>query len=170
MSASTFNSFVVKFEYLNARRGPFDTDPTDYIISQNIHRRHLTKQERAEYIIAAVKAGAEYKPRQVGEVSHGGRGKKDETKAAIVATAAEHGISKRTVERAIAKSDGKEPAVKKSTKSIAAFRQDYLDVFSALPDYDAMGREWERPCRLIAKKLDEAREIEVAADKPEAAA
>ena len=62
-------------------------DPTTFIISANIHRRHLTKQQRADLIVAAVKAaetaraarkadkyigrdgGPPDKPRQVGEVS-----------------------------------------------------------------------------------------------------
>ena len=84
-------------------------DPVTHIISLNLRRRHLTKAQQTDLIIAAVKAGADYKPRQVGEVSKGGRGKVDEIKAAVVEAAAEHGISKRTAERRIAKAEGKTP-------------------------------------------------------------
>jgi hypothetical protein len=50
-----------------------DGDPVAHIISLNIHRRHLTKQEQADLIVAAIKAGQKHP--QVGEVSKGGRGK-----------------------------------------------------------------------------------------------
>jgi hypothetical protein len=103
-------------------------DPVAHIIGLNIHRRHLTKQQQADLIVAAHKAAAA-KPRQVDEVfeeqldledaierkrraegSKGGRGKVNEVKAAAVATAKEHGISKSTVERALAKAEGRQPA------------------------------------------------------------
>ena len=46
-------------------------DPVGFIVSANIHRRHLTKQQQADLIVAAHKAAAEAadKPRQPGEVS-----------------------------------------------------------------------------------------------------
>jgi hypothetical protein len=89
-----------------------EVDPVAFIIGKNIHRRHLSKQQQADLIVAAHKAS-----RQDGEVpKRHVKGKagssKDESKAAIVASAAEHGISKRTVERAIAKSEGKTPKAK----------------------------------------------------------
>ena len=90
-------------------------DPVGFIVSANIHRRHLTKQQQADLIVAAHKAVAEAadKPRQVGEVSaKGGRAKVNTMKAAVVATAKEHGIGKRTVERAFAKAEGKTPEPK----------------------------------------------------------
>jgi hypothetical protein len=89
-----------------------DDDPVAAIIGLNIHRRHLTKQQQADLIVAAHRtaAEAEDKPRQVDEVSKGGRGKVNEVKAAAVKTAGEHGISKRTVERSFAKSEGRVPA------------------------------------------------------------
>jgi hypothetical protein len=89
-------------------------DPVAHIIGLNIHRRHLTKQQqadlivaahiavgRAEAVLAAYDTVAENKLRQPGEVSKGGRGKVNTVKAAAVATAKEHGIGKRTVERSI---------------------------------------------------------------------
>ena len=86
-----------------------------YVISANIHRRHLTKQQQADLIVAAIKAGEAC--RQVGEVPQrhvkGKAGStKDAVKEAAVASAAEHGISKRTVERSIAKAEGREPKPK----------------------------------------------------------
>src|SRR4030095_1868928 len=50
-------------------------DPVTHIITLNIRRRHLTKQQQADLIVAAIAAGE--KPRQDGEVSKGGRGKKN---------------------------------------------------------------------------------------------
>jgi len=66
------DSCAVKYQFVNSSRPPFTFDAVAYIISLNIHRRHLTKQQQAELIVAAVKAGE--KPRQVEVVSRGGRG------------------------------------------------------------------------------------------------
>jgi hypothetical protein len=85
-------------------------DPVTHIITLNIRRRHLSKQQQAELMVAAFKAGE--KPRQDGEVSKGGRGKVNEVKAKAVAAGKEHGVSERTVERAIAKVEGREPKPK----------------------------------------------------------
>jgi hypothetical protein len=86
-------------------------DPAALIISLNIHRRHLTKQQQADLIVAAIKAGE--KPDQVEPVSEkGGRGKKNKVKEKPVAAAAQHGISESTVKRSIAKAEGKTPKPK----------------------------------------------------------
>jgi hypothetical protein len=105
-------------------------DPVCYVISRNILRRHLTKQQQAELIVAAYKAPTVAKaitrkadkvgskPRQVGEVStdKGGRGNVDTVKAAAVETAKAYGIGKRTVERALAKANGKTIGPKRAPK------------------------------------------------------
>jgi hypothetical protein len=94
-----------------------DGDPVAYIISKNIHRRHLTKAQQADLIVAALKAGT--KPVQVEVVFKGGRGKVNPTKQAAIATGKELDISKATVERSLAKAEGNpkpEPAPKREPK------------------------------------------------------
>jgi hypothetical protein len=99
-------------------------DPVAFIIGANIRRRHLTKQQQADLIVAALKAS-----RQVGEVPkrhvNGKAGsEKDPVKAAAVAAGAEHGISERTVERAIAKADGRAPKAKPPVEGSDEYERD----------------------------------------------
>jgi hypothetical protein len=82
--------------------GSYD-DPVAHIIGLNIRRRHLTKAQQAELIVAAIKAGE--KLDQAEPVSKGGRGKKSKLKEKAVAAAAAHDISESSVKRAIAKAD-----------------------------------------------------------------
>ena len=96
-------------------------EPLAFIISKNIHRRHLTKLEQAELIVLARKAA---KPHQADVVSErewgreipprakGGRGKVNEEKAEIVALAADAGISKPTVEGRLPRSRVRAPKPK----------------------------------------------------------
>jgi hypothetical protein len=69
-------------------------DPLAFIISKNIHRRHLTKTEKADLIVSAHRAAKPHQVDVVSEKQWGGRGKVNTEKAAIVADAAAAGISK----------------------------------------------------------------------------
>ena len=89
-------------------------DPVAFVIGRNIHRRHLTKQQQADLIVAAVKAGE--KLDQVEPVSKGGRGKKNAVKAKALeinsALPKEQQVSEPTIKRAIAKAEGRIPQPK----------------------------------------------------------
>jgi hypothetical protein len=102
-------------------------NPVPIIASLNLHRRHLTKRQQAELIVAMLKVSAEADvvSRQLGEKLDALRKKregrpKDTVKEAAVKTAAEHGIGQRTVERAIAKAEGKTPKTKAEREEINA--------------------------------------------------
>ena len=103
----------VKWQYVNGSRGPFppNFDAVAYVISANIKRRHLTKAQQADLIVAALKAGAPRKDCEMPKRHVKGKAgsEKDPLKAEAVKVAAEHGIGKRTVETAIAKAEGRTP-------------------------------------------------------------
>ena len=116
-----------------------EDDPVTFVISANIIRRHLTKQQQADLIVAAVKAAE--KPGQAGPVSgltdfgdqlvdginelvadgsphiKGGRGKRNPIKEKALAINAalpkEQQVSERTIKRAMAKAEGKTPEPKR---------------------------------------------------------
>jgi hypothetical protein len=150
----------------------FDTaDPVAYIISTNIRRRHLTKQQQAALIVAAHAAA---KPPQVEAVSNrGGRGKVNPVKIAAISSAKECGISKSTVERELARFEGKKPESSKvasarkpkpqSHVGIDAARRDYLER-CAEPDVDLDAEQQIviEAFREIAGKRANARMVEEA--------
>ena len=95
---------------LELLRGLSPAEQVAFIISKNIRRRHLTKAQQADLIVAAIKAGE--KPTQDESVSSGGRGKVNAVKQAAIAAGKEHGISKGTIGRSLAKAEGREPKPK----------------------------------------------------------
>jgi hypothetical protein len=94
--------------------------PVEWIISANVHRRHLTKQQKADAIVAALKLAEptndnSEKLVQVEPVSKGGHGKVNETKAKALSVGEAHGISESTIKRSLAKAAGKEGSRKEPT-------------------------------------------------------
>jgi hypothetical protein len=84
-------------------------DPYAYVISNNIRRRHLTKEQQADLIVRAsaglAKLAKPVKSRNAkGQVQ--GQATKDPIKEKAVEEGKKHGISKRTIERSIAKVKG----------------------------------------------------------------
>ena len=107
-----------------------DAAQVAFIISKNIHRRHLKKQELGDHIVAAIKA-AEKKLDQVKPVSKGGRGKVNETKARAVAEAKKLGISESTIKLSLTKAEGRaKPKAKSSNRPKWAQGDDTLDATS----------------------------------------
>ncbi len=85
-----------------------DEDPIAYIISANIHRRHLTKEQQADLIWKVKEAAQKIDLANIARSFNPITGKKggstkDELKQAVVAEAKKHGISERTVRLARAK-------------------------------------------------------------------
>jgi hypothetical protein len=131
-------------------------DAIAHIISLNLKRRHLTKEQQAELILKGVRSS-----RQHGEMipkrhAEGKRGsEKDIEKAHAVEIANEHGISKRTVERASAKAAGREPPPPKRPTlpaGLKAAREQYAAEFAKLP-VSGEDAEWKR----LAAAIDRAK-------------
>jgi hypothetical protein len=84
-------------------------DPVSHIISLNAHRRHLTKEQMVDSIVAACKHRLANNGEMTKTHVKGKRGSvKDVLKAAVVADAERRGISKRTAERGLAKVEGRQ--------------------------------------------------------------
>jgi len=94
-------------------------DPAAFVISANIRRRHLSKEQQAELIVKTIGASTSTDHATVARsVKRDANGRvhgreKDPILTAAVSEAAKHGISKRTVQSARAKVKGKTPAPKK---------------------------------------------------------
>jgi hypothetical protein len=90
-----------------------------FVISANIRRRHLTKEQQAELIVKTIEAG--HAPTDRARVARSANGQvhgstKDPVLEKAVTEAKKHGISKRTVQNARAKLHGRKPAPKKKKK------------------------------------------------------
>ena len=91
------------------------TDPTTFVISANIRRRHLSKEQQAELIVKTIEAGQSNDGAKVARSfsptpGEKGGSTKDPVLDAAVAEGKKHDISKRTIQRARAKVQGKKPA------------------------------------------------------------
>jgi ParB-like nuclease domain len=120
-----------------------EIDPYAFVISKNIRRRHLTKEQQADLIVKVMKADVvagraaeladililkEDLARAARSFSpqSGKRGgsTKDPFKKKVVEEAEKHGISKRTAEKAIAKDRGPTQAARARKKEEAAIIAD----------------------------------------------
>jgi hypothetical protein len=85
----------------------YSADPAAYVISANIHRRHLTKAQQAELIVRTIEAGKIDRAKVARSFSpiagRKGGSTKDPDLAAAVAEAKKHDISKRLIQEARAK-------------------------------------------------------------------
>jgi hypothetical protein len=96
-----------------------EADPAAFVISANIRRRHLTKEQQAELIVRTLEAGQPNDRAKVARSfnpTNGQRGgsTKDPLLAAAVEEGQKHDISKRTIQNARAKVAGRstiEPTV-----------------------------------------------------------
>jgi hypothetical protein len=136
---------------------PHYKDPVSHIISLNIRRRHLTKAQQADLIVAAVKAGE--KPRQDEVVSRGGRGKVNTVKAKAVKIAEQAGVSKSTVERAIAKAEANERGIVSEPKKIAGPRLKTKPKLETHTGIDAARRYYLEQCQHPDVDLDAEQDI-----------
>ena len=110
-----------------------DGDPVAAVMSFNVHRRHLSKQERADAIVAWIATiEADNKPSQAGPVSEakGGRGKRSPIKEKALALNAElpqeEQVSERTIKRAIAKAEAKTPERTPRRRIVTRDREEQL--------------------------------------------
>jgi len=140
------------------------------VIALNIRRRHLTKQEQVELIDKALRGS-----RHVGEVpgkvvvtvsqSRWAKGvpgsAKDDHKAAVVTQAATHGISNRTVERALSKQDQETKAKAQPTRKRRAKRQP--PPYEPTPNEQAKLDAMENKAKALAETIDTGGLLKVAA-------
>ncbi len=166
-------------------------DPVAHIIGLNIRRRHLTKEQQADLIVAATRAalaaetaklnarradkyigrngesvterivadratilsvGESVKPRQEGEVCRGGRGKINPLKKMAVALSEGHDIGKRTIERSLAKAEGRIPEPSRFAGPKLRSRPKKLEAHTGL---DAARRYYLERCADPGVDIDE---------------
>jgi hypothetical protein len=102
-------------------------DPVAYVISANIRRRHLTKEQQAELIVKTIEAGRRA-ANDSAKVARSfspvpgvkGGSTKDPVLEQAVAEGKKHGLSKRTMQRGAAKVRGTKPTKKKPPQTTRA--------------------------------------------------
>jgi hypothetical protein len=110
--------FAIANDATHWRAAPVE-HPAEFVIGANIRRRHLTKEQQAELIVKTVDAGqGTDRARVARSVRRGAKGRvagsaKDPLLEQMLVEAQKHGISKRTVQNARAKLQGKAPAPRK---------------------------------------------------------
>ena len=116
------------------------TDPIVFIIGRNVHRRHLTKQEQADYLVKGLRlkeaeaAKADDFSRHDGEkIAVRGR-KPDRLKAKAVAAGKELDIGKRTIERALAEPGSKKPKPKPRRSRVEKERELFIRFLHQIGD------------------------------------
>lgn len=134
-SSSPDHLFEVEYEFMGVgkdERLVAGTDPCSYVISKNIRRRHLTKEQQVDLILNVINASTDFAnlARSVKRDSSGHvQGSvKDPIKEKAVEEASNLGISKRTVERAIAKDRGATLPAKESPPQRPAPNRNVEDV------------------------------------------
>jgi hypothetical protein len=111
-SDGTLDDRVVKFEHAYADPARGGVDPFAYVLSANIHRRHLTAEQKNELIDKLIKANPEKSNRQLAEHAKVGHPR--------IARRRKRLEDKRDVERRSTSIDTKgreQPATKRSTKT-----------------------------------------------------
>lgn len=134
-------------------------DPAALVISANIRRRHLSKQEQAELIVKTIEAAQSTDRATVARsVKRGENGRvvgsvKDPVLEQVVNEAAKHNISKRTVQHARAKLQGKPKAPRRrpeTTNQRLSREMDAAIVGVMAKELDALAAGVEPPVTIIS--------------------
>jgi hypothetical protein len=150
-----------RFEAIERRGADLDTtmiwtvhcgSPEQWVATLNLHRRHMSKAERADAIVKLAKMRAEKKPGQAGPVhAKGGRGKKSAVKAeaAEINAALPKGaqVSERTIKRAMQNAEAK-AAAKEKRKQEKEVREQAWAAHAAQVHADWKAKAPERAERL----------------------
>lgn len=111
-------------------------DPVAYVIGANVRRRHLTKRQQADLIVAAVKAAKTDRAKPARSVGRNASGQvlgssKDPVKEQVLAEAAKQGIGTRTATQALVDAEPERKRTKPTARKQAiGVMQDAL--FAAL--------------------------------------
>jgi hypothetical protein len=99
--------------WVSAQERRYSIDPYALAISRNIHRRHLTKEQKADLIVQVMMKAEEAKKTSQSiarsfspEKGKRGGSTKDDLKQKIVEEGKNQGIGKRNIEKALAKNKG----------------------------------------------------------------